>query len=71
MGIKIPLTNPQQSANDFAKCLKEMFHDRDKLNRVSEGCSQLSCKLSWDSKARELVKIYNKVSNHINQKDNE
>lgn len=71
VGIKIPLTNPHQSAKDFAKCLNKMFHDRDKLDCLAEGCSQLSSKLSWDSKAREVIKIYNKVSNPINQKDNE
>lgn len=62
VGIKIPLSNPQQSSNDFAKWLKYLFYNRDKLNRLSDGCFQLVHKLSWDNKAKEMIKIYDKVS---------
>lgn len=63
-GIKIQLTNPQQSVYEFAECIKKIYHDRELLVRLSEGCKELSTKLSWDNKAKQMAEIYHKAQSH-------
>lgn len=61
VGRKIPLTNPEQSAKDFAKILNELDGNRDELKRMSENCKQRQKELSWEEKAKTMVKWYEKV----------
>ena len=61
VGRKIPLTNPEQSVKDFAKILNELEGDRDELKRMSENCKQRQKELSWEEKAKTMVKWYEKV----------
>ena len=61
VGRKIPLTNPEQSATDFAKILNELEGNRDELKRMSENCKQRQKELSWKEKAKTMVKWYEKV----------
>ena len=61
VGRKIPLTNPEQSAVDFAKILNELEGNRDELKRMSENCKQRQKQLSWEEKAKTMVKWYEKV----------
>lgn len=58
VGIKIPLTNPEQSVKDFAEKIDYLYHHREELQRMSEGCKAKQIALSWDSKAQQMVKIY-------------
>ena len=61
VGRKIPLTNPERSATDFAKILNELEGNRDELKRMSENCKQRQKELSWEEKAKTMVKWYEKV----------
>ena len=61
VGRKIPLTNLEQSATDFAKILNELEGNRDELKRMSENCKQRQKELSWEEKAKTMVKWYEKV----------
>lgn len=61
VGIKIPLTNPKQSVKDFAEKIEYLYNNRDVLKRMSDNCTERQCELSWDSKALQMVEIYNKV----------
>ena len=61
VGRKISLTNPEQSAKDFAKILNELESNRDELKRMSENCKQRQKELSWEEKAKTMVKWYEKV----------
>lgn len=61
VGRKVPLTNPEQSAKDFAKILNELEGNRDELKRMSENCKQRQKELSWEEKAKTMVKWYEKV----------
>lgn len=58
VGIKIPLTTPEQSVKDFAEKIDYLYHHREELQRMSEGCKAKQIALSWDSKAQQMVKIY-------------
>ena len=61
VGRKVALSNPAQSAADFAKLLNDMEHDRNLLKQLSENCKQRQTELSWEEKARTMVEWYEKV----------
>lgn len=61
VGIKVPLTNPSQSVKDFAEKIEYLYSHRDALKRMSDNCKERQKELSWDSKARQVVALYNQV----------
>lgn len=61
LGRKVNLSNPAQSAADFAKLLNNLEHDRNLLKQLSENCKQRQTELSWEEKARTMVEWYEKV----------
>lgn len=61
VGRKIPLTTPMQSVHDFARVLKELERNRNLLKQMSENCKQRQLDLSWEEKAKTMVKWYEKV----------
>lgn len=61
VGVKIPLSNPDQSVREFAEKIKYLYAHRDVLHRLSLGCMQRQKDLSWDSKARRMVGLYKEV----------
>lgn len=64
VGHKIPLTNPIQSADDFAEKINYLYNNREFLQKLSDGCKQRQKELSWDNKAKQMVELYNKVINN-------
>lgn len=60
VGRKVSLSNPIQSAKDFARLLNELEYDRTLLKRTSENCKQRQLELSWEVKAKTMVKWYEK-----------
>lgn len=63
VGQKVPLTNPRQSAYDFAEKINYLYNNREYLQKLSDGCKQRQKELSWDNKAKQMVELYNKVIN--------
>ena len=61
VGRKVALSNPAQSAADFAKLLNDLEHDRTLLKQLSENCKQRQTELSWEEKAKTMVEWYEKV----------
>ena len=61
VGIKIPLTTPQQSVKDFADKITYLYEHRDVLKQMSENCAERAEELSWDNKARQVVELYEKA----------
>lgn len=61
VGRKVALSNPAQSAADFAKLLNDLEHDRTLLKQLSENCKQRQTELSWEEKARTMVEWYEKI----------
>lgn len=61
VGIKIPLTNPEQSVKDFANAIRTLYNNRQKLQMMSKNCSARAAELSWDNKAVRMLELYNKV----------
>ena len=61
VGRKVALSNPAQSAADFAKQLNDLEQDRNMLKQLSENCKQRQTELSWEEKAKTMVEWYEKV----------
>ena len=61
VGRKVSLSNPTQSANDFANVLNDLEHDRSLLKQLSDNCKQRQTELSWEEKAKTMVEWYEKV----------
>lgn len=61
IGIKIPLTNPEQSIKDFASKIDYLYHHREILAQMSENCPKRASELSWDNKAKQMVDLYKKI----------
>lgn len=60
-GMKIQLSNTQQSVSDFAEKINYLYHHRDVLLRLSEGCKAVAESLSWDNKAKQMVACYDSI----------
>ena len=58
IGIKVPLTNPEQSVKDFAEKIEYLYHHREVLVRMSENCQKRVEELSWDNKAKKMYELY-------------
>ncbi len=61
VGIKIPLSNPEQSVSDFADKISYLYHHREVLKQLSANCSERQEELSWKNKARQMVGLYEKA----------
>ncbi len=61
VGIKIPLTNPKQSVNDFSEKIDYMYHHKEILQQLSNNCKQRQEELSWANKAIQIVELYKQI----------
>lgn len=61
VGRKIALSQPSQSAHDFARILNELEGNRALLKQLSENCRQRQMELSWEVKARTVVEEYKRI----------
>ena len=60
-GIKIPLSDPDRSAEDFADVLNALDRDRDRLQSMSDACNDRLQELSWDAKIRRMCGMYETI----------
>ena len=68
VGHKIELSTPQQSVIDFAHALNRFEKDRDLLKQLSLNCKERQQELSWESKAKQMVELYQKTIEQYDQK---
>ncbi|CAM4099381.1 glycosyltransferase [Zobellia roscoffensis] len=61
VGKKIPLSNPSTSITQFAEQLNYLYNNRDELKRMSHNCIERQRELSWDTKAKTMVELYDKI----------
>lgn len=69
IGIKVPLSNPEQSAKDFAEKIDYLYNHREVLKQMSANCKQRAEELSWENKARKMVELYERVVRENNNED--
>lgn len=58
VGVKVPLTNPDQSVKDIADVLDDLYKHREKLTTMSHNCIVRAQELSWENKAKKMVELY-------------
>lgn len=61
IGYKIPLTSHQEGVKGFDEKLNYISAHREELHTLSVNCTKKQKELSWESKAKQMVDIYNKV----------
>lgn len=55
---------------DFAAVIERIYKDRDLLARMSENCIARAQELSWENKAKEMVRLYKlKIENLLQMKN--
>ncbi len=59
IGIKIELSNPEQSIQEFSSILNDLEKKRCSLQIMSEKCKQRQIELSWTEKALQMLNLYN------------
>lgn len=64
-GIKIPLSNPEQSVNDFASAIEFLYKNPDKLRQLKAQCYSRQFQLSWDNKIKTMLSVYQEAITHF------
>lgn len=64
VGVKIPLSTPSQSVKDFAEKIEYLYNHTEELQRMSENCRARAEELSWENKAKQVVKLYESILSH-------
>lgn len=57
-GIKIPISNPEKSVNDFTEKINYLYQNKEIIQQLSNNCKQRQQELSWDNKAKQMFDIY-------------
>lgn len=63
-GIKIPLTDPEDSARRFAEILNGLEAHPETLRRLSDGCAGRLHDLSWDTLIGKVTGLYTELLSH-------
>jgi glycosyltransferase involved in cell wall biosynthesis len=58
VGIKIHLSNPNQSVGEFAEILRQLESNRSRVQELSQNCVQRQVELSWEKKVQTLLALY-------------
>ena len=61
VGVKIQLSHPQQSIDEFAKTINDLYQHREKLAEMSENCKLRQQELSWENKAKQMSALYHQA----------
>lgn len=62
IGRKIELRTPQDSINDFAKVIEELYNDRSILETMKPNFYKVAEGLTYEAKAKKMLEIYNSLS---------
>ena len=65
IGHKIELKTPQNSINDFAKVIEELYHNRHILAEMQPNFDKVAEGLTYEAKAKKMVEIYNSLVENI------
>lgn len=61
VGIKIALSNPEQSVEDFARQIGYLYGHREVLKQLSLNCRERQLELTWERKVETMVKYYKQI----------
>lgn len=58
VGVKIQLSEPNDSIHQFADAIRSLYNDRAKLELLSRNCHERRKELSWENKSEQMTNIY-------------
>lgn len=58
-GVKVALSNREQTVSEMADAIRRLYGDRERLQKLSDGCLNASKMMSWDNKVKSMTEIYN------------
>lgn len=58
IGRKIELRTPQDSINDFAKVIEELYNNRELLTAMQPNFDKVAEELTYEAKAKKMIDIY-------------
>lgn len=61
VGVKIPLSNQKESPSDFAHAIASLINTPACLHQMKINCAKRQKELSWDSKIRQVLKVYDSL----------
>lgn len=61
VGMKIELSNPEQSVQEFTEKINYLYTHREILKTLSANCFERQRELSWGQKSEQMIKLYEKV----------
>lgn len=61
IGRKVEMVNPENSAIEFARIIRELESNRSEVRRMSVGCIERQNEISWEANAIKMVKLYEKA----------
>ena len=61
IGRKIELRTPQDSINDFATIIEELYSNRDTLTAMRPNFDKVAEELTYEAKAKRMFEIYNSL----------
>lgn len=64
IGMKVPLTTPQQAITDFAEKISFLYQHKNILQALSQGCIKKAKELSWENKVLKVIEMYNQILSH-------
>lgn len=68
-GLKVPLSNPKQNAEDFAAAIRDTYSNPEKLANLKSHCYERQLELSWDARVQVMLGIYEKAVERFNSKE--
>ena len=63
IGRKIDLHSPQESVNNFAKVIEELYHNRNILTKMRPNFDKIAEGLTYEAKAKKMYRIYKEITN--------
>ena len=67
IGRKIRLSTPQNAVKDFSREITDLYNHRELLQEMADNCKARQRELSWESKAKQMVELYQKTLNNFRQ----
>ncbi len=63
-GVRIPVTSPERAVEDWARVIRELYFDAERLLRLSEGATEQARSFLWDRNGDRVNALYREVAGH-------
>jgi glycosyltransferase involved in cell wall biosynthesis len=61
-GVKLPVTSPAAAVEDWARTLRELANDPERLLRLSEGTTEQARGFLWDKNGDRVNALYERLA---------